>query len=295
MADGFLVPAPAAGDQTKFLSWDTATQKAVWRDANTTNSFLCIDGTFKTGNATESFLCGNGTWAKMTVTSGRIPWTLYNDGTLYLNKEARSNDSSNGGVYVIGAWDTSQSNRRTATAFGSPFSDWANRIKSVKVEGTITPVYINYLFYMCTNLANIDGLANFDTSNVVDAACLFYQCESLKDLSPVRQWETGIITTFESLLYGCTQLADLSPLSGWTTSSVLTLGSTFKNCSSIKDVSPIKSWDTKQVTNMYHTFNGCSGVTDFTPLNGWNVSKVTASSGCFGNTTGTRPSWGASW
>lgn len=65
--DGFLVPAPQAGDNEKFLSWNDSTKRPVWREQSSDYDFLAADGTWKKGNMDINFLRGDATWKRMEL------------------------------------------------------------------------------------------------------------------------------------------------------------------------------------------------------------------------------------
>ena len=48
---------------------------------------------------------------------------------------------------------------------------------------------LEYMFYGCKNLTNIEVLKFLDTINVTNFSHCFYLCSSLQDISPLKHWD----------------------------------------------------------------------------------------------------------
>ncbi len=143
-----------------------------------------------------------------------------------------------------------------------------------------------YTFYGCTGLTDVAGLANWDTSAVTTLAYTFYGCTGLTDVAGLANWNTGVMTTMAYMFYGCSALANLDGLSGWDTSAVTTLEHTFYGCTGLTDVDSLSGWKTSAVTTLADTFYGCSALANLNGLSGWDTSAVTTLEYTFYGCTG---------
>ena len=63
---------------------------------------------------------------------------------------------------------------------------------------------INYMFYGCNSLTNID-LSNFNTQNVTNMSYIFYGCNSLKNIN-LSNFNTQNVTNMGSMFSRCKSL-----------------------------------------------------------------------------------------
>lgn len=128
------------------------------------------------------------------------------------------------------------------------FSGVKNALKSIDFGNIVNSSLVtnfSSLFNGCTNLESINGITNFDTSNVIYVDYMFQNCNKLKSLD----------------------------LSNWILSDkIIQLIGVFEGCSSLENLS-LGTFDTSNVTNMNYLFNGCNKLTSL-EINDWDVSKV---------------------
>jgi surface protein len=60
---------------------------------------------------------------------------------------------------------------------------------------------INYMFFGCKNLTNID-LSNFNTNNVTNMRQMFFECSSLEEIN-LSNFIINNATNITSMFYGC--------------------------------------------------------------------------------------------
>lgn len=163
------------------------------------------------------------------------------------------------------------------------------------------------MFTKMSNLNNISGLANFDTSNVEIMNSFFSFDSSLTSLSALSGWDVSNVTKMMqmfrntsltnlddlenwdvssltgtgmgAMFYGCTLLTNLNGLRKWNVSNVTNMTSIFYECSSLTSLEGLENWDVSNVTNLGNIFTGCSSLTSLTALANWNVSNVTSMGG----------------
>lgn len=117
------------------------------------------------------------------------------------------------------------------------------------------PVTCMCWFFGCTNLKNIEGINNLNTTEVTDMGAMFRNCSSLTDLD-VSGFDTRKVTTMGTMFSGCSKLSTLD-VSGFDTKNVTDMYCMFNKCSGLITLN-VSGFDTKNVTNMREMFSGCS-------------------------------------
>ena len=110
-------------------------------------------------------------------------------------------------------------------------------------------------FFGCTNLKNIEGINNLNTTEVTDMGAMFRNCSALTDLD-VSGFDTRKVTTMGTMFSGCSKLSTLD-VSGFDTKNVTDMYCMFNKCSGLTTLN-VSGFDTKNVTNMREMFSGCS-------------------------------------
>ena len=141
------------------------------------------------------------------------------------------------------------------------------------------------LFRSLRALENIDGISNWNTSNVTNMSYLFSDTHhnvtdnfSL-DLSG---WDTSKVTNMSNMFYGVGYAAttwSINGLSGWDTSKVTNMSGMFVRVGfSMENFSfDLSGLDTESVTDMYNMFYSAgynSTTWSLSGLSGWDTSKV---------------------
>ena len=186
-----------------------------------------------------------------TTASGEVgtcTWTLAADGTLTI---APTSGTSG-----------------TLASEEHPWTDYATSIQKVVVEGTVVlPQSVDSLFKDCSNLAEIEGIENFDTSATTRMSYMFYGCSSLTSLD-LSSWDTSELVYMGYMFYCCSSLESID-FSGWVT-SVGYFVYTFYGCSALKSLD-MANWDTSDVYRLDHTFKYCSSLESL-DVTGWDTS-----------------------
>ena len=58
---------------------------------------------------------------------------------------------------------------------------------------------LEYMFYGCKSLVNIEELKYLDTRRVTNFSYIFWGCSSLSDIKPIEQWEVSNGTNFSNI------------------------------------------------------------------------------------------------
>ena len=219
----------------------------------------------------------NGTKAEDT----EVYVTLYTDGTLGF-----SNDESKieGLTPLEGKnWNITDSifsidwNADIAT---TPWFNDSETITKVVFMNKIVPKSVTGLFMECTELKEIEGIENLDTSKVTSMEGLFLYCSSLTSLD-VSNFNTSNVTNMYSMFAGCSSLENLKLGKNFNTSKATNMGFMFWNCEKLTSID-VSNFNTSGVTSMYEMFGLCSNLTSL-DLSSFNTSEVTEMNYMFEN------------
>ena len=181
------------------------------------------------------------------------------------------------GVLKIRPWEGDTGTTGAVPYYSSdvPWNSQRSNIKKIESTGTIVlNTNSAWLFYDCSSLTDLTGLAGWNASNVTDMSDMFSGCSNLTDLAPLANWNVSNVTNMGSMFSGCSSLTDLTALVGWNVSNVTGMSYLFRGCSNLTDITTLGSWNVSKVTNMQFVFSDCSNLTNISPLAGWNVSNV---------------------
>ncbi len=124
------------------------------------------------------------------------------------------------------------------------------------------------------SLNDISGIANFDTSSLVNMGMLFYDDTSLTTIEPIKNWDVSNVENFSALLTHAISLRSLSGLENWNTKSAKYMNNTFSNLTLIESIEEIRNWDTSNVSYMQATFSYDNNLKSLEPIKNWDVSNV---------------------
>ena len=148
------------------------------------------------------------------------------------------------------------------------------------VEGT--PAFdkgatsLDYAFYGCGKLKNINFLERWDVSNMKSLVGTFEKCSSLEDVNALKSWDVSNVTHMGSIFDTCSALADISGLQDWNVSNVYDLSSVFYGCVSIESLQSLSEWNFSK-SYCEGMFYGCNGLKSLDGLQNWNVSNLESS------------------
>ncbi|EOS7898162.1 BspA family leucine-rich repeat surface protein [Enterococcus hirae] len=160
----------------------------------------------------------------------------------------------NTGVLTIGAGELS----------GYEESPWNSgtvdleAIKKIVLSGkVVAPENSNYLFSTSTggkdltNVTEIEGLSQLDTSNVTDMSKMFKGMSSITSLD-VSGFDTSKVTNMQHMFSGMSSVTSLD-VSGFDTSNVTDMANMFRGMSSVTSLD-LSGFDTSKVTDMSDMF-----------------------------------------
>ena len=140
---------------------------------------------------------------------------------------------------------------------------------------------LEYMFYNCSSLKNIEELKYLNTENITNFSNMFYNCIELTDIESLREWNVSKVTDFSYMFNNCISLLNLRPLKKWNVSSGTDFSGLFCNCTLLIDLTPLEKWDVSNSTNLSNMFYNCKKLSNIDSLKYWNVSKNTKFIGMF--------------
>ena len=125
-------------------------------------------------------------------------------------------------------------------------------------------------FCKFTNLEEIKGLENLNTSEVTTMSYMFFYCKKLSQLD-LSNFNTEKVQDMSGMFTGCSSLTSLD-LSSFNTEKVQDMGRMFAVCSSLTSLN-LSSFNTEKVQYMHEMFWSCSSLTSLN-LSSFNTEKV---------------------
>lgn len=113
---------------------------------------------------------------------------------------------------------------------------------------------MQYTFYNCKNLSELDLGTTWDTRNCTTFSQTFYNCENLEK---IPEFKTNSTTNMDSTFLNCKLLETIQGDS-WDLTNCTSLSSTFSSCTSLMTLPYLQN--TNSVTNMSSLFYGCSSL-----------------------------------
>ncbi|EPA0890359.1 immunoglobulin-like domain-containing protein [Enterococcus hirae] len=189
----------------------------------------------------------------------------------------------NTGVLTIGAGELSGYTE-------SPWSENKNvdaeAIKKIVLSGKVVAPKNSRLLFSgntpaekLTNVTEIEGLSQLDTSNVTDMSYMFFGMSSVTSLD-VSSFDTSKVTVMSYMFLGMKNITNLD-VNGWNTSNVTSMYGMFSGMSSVTSLD-VSGFDTSNVTDMANMFRGMSSVTSL-DVSGFDTSNVTTMENMFYN------------
>ena len=145
-----------------------------------------------------------------------------------------------------------------------------NKIKII-IKNKITN--LEYMFYKCKSLKNIEQLNNLDTKEIKNFTRMFSDCSSLLDLKGLQDWNVSNGNNFSYMFEGCSKLSDIKSLQNWNVSNGNYFCGTFSKCTSLSDIKELQNWNVSNGLDFSRMFFNCSSLSNIKALQNWNVSN----------------------
>ena len=128
---------------------------------------------------------------------------------------------------------------------------------------------ISRIFAGCRNLEYVN-MKDVDTSNINNMNNMCYNCSSLKKIDGIENFNISNLRSAGQLLYGCESLVELN-LSKWKPKKLTSTYYMFAFCKNLKTVGDISKWDMSTVWNLDYMFAYCNNLEFTGDLNKWNI------------------------
>ena len=204
-------------------------------------------------------------------------WWKFADGTLTIyygyKKTLREGES----IMLVDRWPNwhRKNNGVTKIVFDKSFAQ-------------ARPTSCEKWFWEFYNLATIEGIENFNTSNVETMADMFMDCNSLKSLD-LSSFDTRNVSNMGYMFYRCFGLTSLD-LSNFDTRNVTNMKSMFYYCENLTTIYASDKFVVKEGTNVSDMFYQCTNIIGEIPYNGTiDATYAKVEGGYFTDKVYTRP------
>ena len=170
---------------------------------------------------------------------------------------------------------------RTGSTFAVPnrtyvtpgWKNYASTIQTVIFDSsfaTALPVSSYLWFGDCSNLEEIQGLENLNTSSMTQMTLMFSRCTKLVSLD-LSHFDTSNVTSMDYMFDSCTKLKDVN-LTSFDTKKLESTGYMFKNCISL-EVLDLSSFTMGSIiVSAEGMFDGCSKLKTIYVNSAWDNS-----------------------
>lgn len=173
-------------------------------------------------------------------------------------------------------------------------------LKHIKFADDIKDNSLQSMFAECTNLETLDGIQNWDMSNITNTSFMFANDKKLKNID-LSGWEnvkiknawgmfhkcdnltsaklfnasSGTLVDISQLFHDDINLTSVTGLGNWNTKNVRDMSLVFANNQSLEAVAGVEKWNTSSVKTMYGMFYNTQNLKTIAGINNWNTSSVT--------------------
>lgn len=108
------------------------------------------------------------------------------------------------------------------------------------------------MFSKCENLRTVDGIKNWDMTNVKNAHSMFEYCDKLKKID-LSGWKNAGIEDTIGMFRECSSLEEVDIFPS-TEGKLKTIEEMFFNCHKLSSIPGIEEWNTNNINDMYCAF-----------------------------------------
>ena len=102
---------------------------------------------------------------------------------------------------------------------------------------------LEYMFFKCDSLKNIDELKYLDTTEVNNFSKMFKGCSLLSDIKALEYWDVTKGKDFSGMFCSCSSLSNLNGLENWDVSNGNDFSEMFKECNILIDIKALENWN----------------------------------------------------
>lgn len=150
-----------------------------------------------------------------------------------------------------------------------------NQIKIIVIDEDMTLSAASQMFYGFGSVQKIIGLEHIKFSNKlerVNAYSMFSKCENLRTLDGIKNWDMTNVKNVHSMFEYCKKLKKID-LSGWKNAGIEDTIGMFRECSSLEEVDIFPSTEGKLKTIEEMFFN-CHKLSSIPGIEEWNTNNI---------------------
>ena len=212
------------------------------------------------------------------LTNNNIVSILDSEVPIYMWYIEEDHDNKKGNIYYYTEADVISTHPYPSNMFWKMSS--LTNIDGIANWDTSGVVDMRNMFVGATSLTSIDALANWNTSSVVYMDFMFTHATSLTDIDGAANWNTSRVKSTAYMFDGATSLTSIDALANWNTSSVVYMCQMF-SFTSLTNIDGAKDWNTSSVMDMNDMFHGATSLTNIDGAKNWNLSSVKLMNGMF--------------
>ena len=175
------------------------------------------------------------------------------------------------------SWDVSNTSSTAPYWTKNSYPNLIQRVVFDESFSSARPTSCHSWFQNLSKITQIEGLTNFNTSEVTDMAYMFSGCSSIQSLN-LANFDTGNVTTMQSMFSGCIKLQALT-ISSFNTSNVTNMWDMFFNCKKLSSLD-VSGFNTQNVQLFTGMFKQCEALTELN-VSGFNTESATTFYGMF--------------
>ena len=192
-------------------------------------------------------------------------------------------DDVDGTVYIYSEADKIKANANLSSLFGY-FSNLID-ISGLANWDTSDVVNIQSMFNNASSISNVDALANWNTSKVTNASYAF-SARSLSNIDGLADWDLSSLTNMANMFYDARALTNIDALADWDMSNVTDMSNIFFNAIRLVNINGAANWDTSNVVRMRCMFRNTDSLSNLDGASDWDTSSVVDISGMFFESSG---------
>ena len=150
---------------------------------------------------------------------------------------------------------------------------WMSNLNGLAKWNVSKGKHFKDMFSGCSSLSDITALQNWNVSSGINFGSMFHDCTSLSDIYALKNWNVSNGTEFDEMFKGCLSLSELKALQNWNVFNGINFTAMFYNCVSLSDINGLKKWNTSNGKEFSYIFGECKSLSDIKALQNWNVSN----------------------
>ena len=181
--------------------------------------------------------------------------------------------------------DVSSFNTSNVTSMNSLF-EGCQKLENINVTNwdTRNLIDMRYIFIDCYELTSLD-LSNWDTSKVEKMVYAFCFASNLREIKGIENWDTSNVTSFEGM-FNSTKITSFDG-SKWKTDINTSIRVMFVNCASLTTLN-LSGWNLNNIEDSYYMLYGCNSLNKII-INDFDINSINLIISVLPNKTSSNP------